>query len=141
MTEEMPGDTKNRKETEDSDPILYRAKNLSFCPLSESVIVLDPNQGLYFRMTSELASLLRSLPEVETEDGSKVGPSYVRLSVDTHSKFESLSRYGLIEIRGAQLLECANHRSTGEISVWGSVTELTQMTPPPPPSSGPPGVV
>jgi hypothetical protein len=128
-----PGDT-------ESKALLYRVPNLSFCPLKEAVIVLDPNQGLYFRMTLELASILQSLPEVENDGNRFNGSCLETLTVDARSKLASLIQYGLIEKKEEQGYQLQSKTSTDDISVWGSVTDLTQ-TPPPPPTGGPPAVL
>lgn len=125
---------KNSHLQDNSENSIYRVSNLAFCPLKDIVVVLDPHQGLYFRMSHPLATLLQSIPE----RGNQVDPG-LRLtfqdSREVSAQIESLKSHKLVVTPLLETNDTSDDipKYSSDISVWGSVTDLTQ-TPPPPPS-------
>jgi hypothetical protein len=128
MVDKRPRMIDDRECTVADAELVYRVPNLSFCPLDKSVIVLDPKQGLYFRMVPELASLLQSIPEYEVT-GNGNGLQLAESPAQTLLRLQSLMECGLVEQRPLKKLEIQTEKRGifDGISVWGSVTELTQL--------------
>lgn len=117
----------------------YRTPGLSFCALEDVVIVLDPNQGIYYRLSHDLARLLQEVPVRESEFEYRGGVEFAPLVTGFRDQLFALSRAGLIE-SVLDEEDLASIPPVSEVSVWGSMTTLTQI-PGGSPSFGPPNTI
>lgn len=115
-----------------------RSPGLSFCALGDSVIVLDPHQGVYYRLSHELAGLLQEVPVRNSEAGHHGRVESPPLITGFQDQFFALSKAGLIESDFGEE-DLSSGLPESEVSVWGSVTALTQI-PGPAPSVSPPTI-
>ena len=105
----------------------FRSSELSFCALDDSVVVLDPRQGLYLRLSVALAELLEQVPARQASHRDNSGDIPGTSVYGFKEQFEALSRFGLIEQQFPSETSSPAH-SSSEISVWGTLSELTLVT-------------
>lgn len=122
-------------ETNASEEAVRQSPNLSFCSLKERLIVLDPNQGIYFSLSAELSSLLQSLPHQSPSDQScrKAASGIVNMKASgpsTERQFHllnALSLAGLVSGLKTDTFSgpasCVAHE---DLKIWGTLEELTQ---------------
>lgn len=117
------------KESDRSLPA--QAPGLSFCVLEDRVIVLDPAQGLYFSLSSELGRLLQSLPVFTSQtDIRKTSDNHVvEFSLPQRQLIQNLSDAGLATSTPGtvkRLSSSAEYFISDDLKVWGTLAELTQ---------------